>query len=117
MFPRILFFFLVAGIYSCSAPKQETIGKIPPTFVTDTVNFDSDDPAIWVHPTDPSQSLILGTDKDSIGALYVFNLQGKVIDSLVRRGIQRPNNVDVGYGLALGTTKMDFAVTGERLTS
>ena len=114
---RSFIFLLATSFLSCSAPKQETIGSIPPSFVTDTVNFDSDDPAIWVHPNDPSQSLILGTDKDSIGALYVFNLQGKVIDSLVRRGIQRPNNVDVGYGLKLGTTKMDFAVTGERLTS
>ena len=114
---RSFIFLLATSFLSCSAPKQETIGSISPSFVTDTVNFDSDDPAIWVHPTDPSQSLILGTDKDSIGALYVFNLQGKVIDSLVRRGIQRPNNVDVGYGLKLGTTKMDFAVTGERLTS
>ena len=71
-----------------------------------------------MHPSDPSKSLVIGTDKDSSGALYVFNLEGKVIDSLVRKGIQRPNNVDVGYGLTLADgSKVDFAVTGERLTS
>lgn len=32
----------------------------------------SDDPAIWVHPADPS--LIIGTDKD--GGLGVYTLDG-----------------------------------------
>jgi 3-phytase len=52
-----------------------------------------------------------------VGALYVFDLKGKVIDSLVRRDIQRPNNVDISYGLSLENDTVDFAVTGERLTS
>ncbi len=91
--------------------------KISPLYVTDPVNYDTDDPAIWINPVDASKSLIIGTDKDSIGALYVFDLQGKIIDSLVRRDIQRPNNVDLGYGLDMGSRQIDFAVTGERLTS
>ena len=40
-----------------------------------------------------------------------------MVDSLVSKAIQRPNNVDVGYGLALADGLTDFAVTGERLTS
>lgn len=88
-----------------------------PAFVTDSVSHDTDDPAIWINPHDPAKSLIIGTDKDAEGALYVFDLYGKAIDSLVVRGIQRPNNVDVGYGLDLGGRTVDFAVTGERMTS
>ncbi len=118
----ILIFSLFLGLlFSCSPVKEKeeiTQPKIAVSVITDTVSYDTDDPAIWMHPTDPSKSLIIGTDKDSLGALYVFNLEGKIVDSLVRKGIQRPNNVDVGYGLTLADgSKIDFAVTGERLTS
>ncbi|WP_200977811.1 phytase [Echinicola sp. 20G] len=113
---------ILAG--ACSAPSQQnenvtakSLDKVKPTYVTDQVNHDTDDPAIWINPTDPSQSLIVGTDKDADGALYVFNLKGKAIDSLTVRNIQRPNNVDIGYGLQLGDKTVDFAVTGERMTS
>jgi 3-phytase len=115
-FYLILFVFFVA----CSSVNEQLETSKDPivaAFTTDPVAYDTDDPAIWMHPTDPSKSLIIGTDKDSLGALYVFNLEGKVIDSLVRKDIQRPNNVDVGYGLALANGLTDFAVTGERLTS
>ncbi len=110
--------------FACSSPKTEitqetpaTEAKIKPRYVTGTLDHDSDDPAIWINPSDPAKSLIVGTDKDSLGGLYVFDLKGNIIDSLVRKGIQRPNNVDIGYGLTVGDRKIDFAVTGERLTS
>ncbi|MEB2777078.1 phytase [Algoriphagus sp. D3-2-R+10] len=107
---------------SCGGPvqqKEEIIGQrlVKPVYTTDSVIHDTDDPAIWVNPTDPSKSLMIGTDKDAEGALYVFDLKGKSIDSLIVRDIQRPNNVDVGYGLDLGDRTVDFAVTGERMTS
>lgn len=118
----ILIFSLFLGLlFSCKPLKEKeeiTQPKIAASVITDTVSYDTDDPAIWIHPSDPSKSLVIGTDKDSLGALYVFNLEGKIVDSLVRKGIQRPNNVDVGYGLSLAVgSKVDFAVTGERLTS
>ena len=118
-----LSFIAVAGSVACSSPSTEvsdqadSLQVVKPLYVTDPVTHDTDDPAIWINPSDPSKSLIVGTDKDSLGALYVFDLKGKVIDSLVRRDIQRPNNVDINYGLSLGTDTIDFAVTGERLTS
>jgi 3-phytase len=84
------------------------------TIVTDTVEYDTDDPAIWVHPTDPAQSLIVGTDKDSLGGLFVFNLDGKIVNKVA--GIRRPNNVDIEYGLMLGGKPVDIAVAAERQT-
>ncbi|GAB3516076.1 phytase [Emticicia fontis] len=89
---------------------------ISPVFVTDSVKKDSDDPAVWVNPTDPGKSLIVGTDKDQDGALYVFNLEGKVQEDKVVRGLKRPNNVDIEYGLKLKGVSTDIAVTTERLT-
>jgi 3-phytase len=49
------------------------------TLITDTVAYDTDDPAIWIHPNDADSSLIIGTDKDSLGSLYVFDLKGKIL--------------------------------------
>jgi myo-inositol-hexaphosphate 3-phosphohydrolase len=34
----------------------------------------ADDPAIWVHPSDPSRSVVIGNDKQ--GALEVYDLVG-----------------------------------------
>jgi len=70
----------------------------------------ADDPAIWLHPTDPARSLILGTDKQ--GALHVYTLDGhqrqRVSDGC------RPNNVDVLYGFRLGGRVVDLAVASVR---
>ncbi|WP_259013953.1 phytase [Emticicia fluvialis] len=89
---------------------------IAPVYVTDSVRRDSDDPAVWINPKDPGKSLILGTDKDQDGALYVFDLQGKVQEDKVVRGLKRPNNVDIEYGLVLNGVATDIAVTTERYT-
>ena len=89
---------------------------IKPLYVTEPVQFDTDDPAIWINPADSSQSLIIGTDKDENGGLYVFDLKGKIIKSKTVKGLKRPNNVDVAYGLVLGGRQIDIAVTAERMT-
>lgn len=88
--------------------------KLKPVYITDTTQHDTDDPAIWVHPTDPSKSLVIGTDKDENGALYVYDLQGKIVK--IVDGLKRPNNVDIEYGLMLNGKKTDIAIAAERLT-
>ncbi|UCS91687.1 phytase [Echinicola marina] len=111
---------IIAGACNGRSQSNEKVtvpNLVKPMYITDQVIHDTDDPAIWINPIDPGQSLIIGTDKDAEGALYVFDLKGKAIDSLIVRNIQRPNNVDVGYGLELGDRTVDFAVTGERMTS
>ena len=70
----------------------------------------ADDPAIWVHPSVPGSSLILGTDKQ--GALNVYNLDGSVRQT-VGEGTQ-PNNVDVLYGFQWGARLVDLAVATTR---
>jgi 3-phytase len=69
---------------------------------------DADDPAIWIHPTDPSQSLVIGVDKGSQpnGGLFTWNLDGTERQRLT---INRPNNVDVRYGMQLGGQMIDIA--------
>jgi len=89
---------------------------IKPVIVTQPVEFDTDDPAIWVNKADPAKSLVIGTDKNAEGALYVFDLNGKIVADKVVRGLKRPNNVDLAYGLMLNGKPTDVAITTERMT-
>lgn len=89
---------------------------VQPVIVSEKVQFDSDDPAIWINPLDASKSLVIGTDKATEGGLYVFDLQGKIQHNLVVKGLKRPNNVDVAYGLMLNGKATDIAITTERFT-
>jgi 3-phytase len=74
-----------------------------------------DDPAVWINRDDPAKSLVLGTMKVAApeGALAVFALDGTLRQ--LEQGIDRPNNVDVEYGLDLAGTPTDIAVLTERL--
>lgn len=87
---------------------------VKPRVVTQPVKHDSDDPAIWINRANPAESLILGTDKNTDGALYVFGLDGKIHADKVVRGIVRPNNVDVAYDVLVNGKKTDIAVVTER---
>lgn len=105
-----------AGLVAVAKPgkTEPAPGAIKPRVVTEPVKHDTDDPAIWINPADPAQSLILGTDKNADGALYVWGLDGKVHADKVVRGLVRPNNVDVAYGVMLNGKKTDIAVLTER---
>lgn len=107
---------ILVSLGSCANNKKNRINRITPVLVTEPVQYDTDDPAIWVNAEDPARSLIIGTDKNKDGALYVFDLDGKILKDKVVSGLQRPNNVDVEYGLFVGSDTLDIAVTGERLT-
>lgn len=86
---------------------------LSPTLYTQPVAHDADDPAIWVHPTQPAKSRIIGTDKEfATGGIYVFDLEGQIVQRITP--IDRPNNVDVETGFALNGRTVDLAVTTER---
>lgn len=101
------------SFFSCTSQKSKSDVANPavsPVVITEPVTQDSDDPAIWLHPTDRSQSIVLGTDKG--GYLFAFNLQGKKVDSV--RTAARANNVDVEYGFLLGSQSIDIAAVTDR---
>ncbi len=83
--------------------------------ITETVVHDTDDPAIWINPADASKSIVIGTDKDSDGGLYAFDLNGKIIRKI--SGLKRPNNVDLEYGFMLNGKPTDLAAVTERETN
>ena len=85
--------------------------EVTATVETDPVpsGGDADDPAIWVHPNDPSQSIVIGSDKES--GLGVYDLSGNQIQFV--SGIQ-PNNVDIRHDFPLGGQLVDLVVSSER---
>jgi len=105
--PLLLTFLTIA----CQSSAQNVV---KPVVITDAVRHDTDDPAIWINPKDPAQSLVIGTDKDQDGGLYVFDLKGKIVCEV--HDLKRPDNVDVAYGLTLAGKPTDIAVTTERFT-
>jgi 3-phytase len=104
---------LFCTLQSCKG-KLTPIAKnaLTPTIITEKTPHDTDDPAIWIHPTDASKSLIIGTDKEIGGGLYVYDLNGKIVTSFTN--MDRPNNVDIAYGFLLNGKKIDVAITTER---
>ena len=117
------FILMVAGatllLSGCGKQIQTSVihsSTIKPAVITEKVKHDTDDPAIWINKADPSKSLIIGTDKDDDGAIYVYDLDGKVIEEKTVRNIIRPNNVDVEYGIMLNGVATDIAVATERMT-
>lgn len=108
-------------IFRKPTPFYDSTTPLRPAVVTQKVIDDSDDPAIWIHPTSLDSSLIIGTDKNADrGGLFVFDLQGKILKEKSVLNMKRVNNVDVAYGLAYpnslsgGKGKTDIAVCTER---
>ena len=64
-----------------------------------------DDPAVWVHPTDKSRSLVLGNDKG--GGLETYDLDGSLVQRLAF-GTQFWGNVDVRQGVQIGGRTRDL---------
>lgn len=117
LFTIIIFGFVSTFFYGGCTKKQIDPNAIKPLVITEPTKHDTDDPAIWINSNDPSKSLIIGTDKDQDGALYVYDLDGKIIEEKTVRNLQRPNNVDVEYGFLLNETPTDILVTTERFTN
>jgi myo-inositol-hexaphosphate 3-phosphohydrolase len=63
----------------------------------------ADDTAIWLNPTDRSNSTVIGVDKVSGGGLSVYDLSGR---ELFFYPVERLNNVDIRYNVPLGTQRV-----------
>ena len=69
----------------------------------------ADDPAIWIHPTDPTKSLVLGTDKKA--GIGVYDLSGSQ-KQFLPAGL--PNNIDLRQSVTVGNWSGDLAVSSNR---
>ena len=119
-FKQLILLSLVALVVSCGdksgeADAPEALIRLVAQVETEPVasNEDAaDDPAIWINQANPSQSRILGTNKQQ--GLLVYNLLGLELQRIDRG---RLNNVDVRQNVALGDTQRDIAVATNRTHS
>lgn len=113
----ILTILLTSLLISCKSSHLAPLRKdgIKPAIITQATPHDTDDPSIWINPSDPTKSLVIGTDKDSDGGLYAYDLNGKIVAK--SETLKRPNNVDIAHGLMIGSKKVDIAITTERETN
>jgi 3-phytase len=96
------------------APKVEPskVALVHATMETEPVGHDgdaADDPAIWVHPTDPAKSAIIATDKK--GGMLVYDLSGKRLQYLPDG---KMNNVDLRGGFQLGGKTVTLIAASDR---
>ena len=124
MFSRLrnILFFSIAVVFSFQCKKNHNTippnGSVSATFETEPVeNSDdtADDPCVWIHPTDPSLSIIIGTDKDENSpGLRVYDVNGNQIYTTSN---EKANNVDIRYGMNLGGKSVDIVTTGLRVSN
>lgn len=95
-------------------PVLETPDALDDARASSALRGDSDDPAIWVHPSKPDQSLVIVTQKN--GGLLVLDLGGRIRQAFSPKDYEaiRYNNVDLVYGFPFGKEKADIAVVSDR---
>ena len=134
---------LPALAWSATPEIPSTVNTKPFASYDDApATVDADDPAIWVHPERPGDSLIIGTLKEA--GLVVYNLRGQVKqliappnlptilpqDPPTPAGVNtsppdpcaesagetfgRFNNVDVACNVRIGNHRLDLAVVTDR---
>jgi 3-phytase len=94
---------LTTTSFAVAAPPLEPVRAVAET----ASNFDdeaggdadADDPAIWVHPTRPADSVVVGALKN--GGLTVFDLRGRELQHVATPPGGRFNNVDITGNLAV----------------
>lgn len=93
----------VAPARGVSKPTHTALAAVE-TQAADAEGDTVDDPAIWVHPTDPAQSLVIGANhKES--TVEVYDLAGR---RLQRTEVRGTNNIDLRPGFPLGGNPVDL---------
>lgn len=110
---------MLAGTALAAEPQVVAVQPVIETTALPDNAFesDADDPAIWVHPTRPADSLVVTGVKD--GGMRVYDLAGRtmqVIDPAeTPQGTGRINNVDVAHGFLMPDgSRIDLAVASDR---
>ena len=105
----------VLGGAALAARADDPVLQVAATVETEPVPNSgdaADDPAIWVHPTDPAQSTIIGTDKK--GGIAVYDLAGRQLQYLADGNL---NNVDLRAGFPLGGQAVTLVTASNRSTN
>lgn len=121
MFTRLIgILIILPALTACHAARGRNdqpntpVAGVAATVETEpmkTSGDSADDATLWIDPSDPSQSLVIGTNKQR--GLVVYDLAGKEIQ-FVPDG--RMNNVDHRDGFPLGNKKISIVTASNRST-
>jgi 3-phytase len=99
---QIIFLLTVAGLSQAQV--------VHPVASTSQTPDSADDPSIWIHPTDASKSVIIGTDKSA--GIYVWDMNGNEVQHLPQG--TSCNNIDLRYDIQLGGQSVDIVAANLR---
>jgi len=110
---------IASALAITSCPSEFALDPEPPAEQTicprlrlPRVLRDADDCAIWVHPTRPEHTIVIGNDKSGRRkGLYVYDLEGRILQFVP---MEKPSNLDVEYGLRLGGRSVDVCAVVEK---
>ncbi len=114
---RLVLASLLLSVVSVAAPGFAADDPIAPapslreTVPVATTGDSMDDPAVWVHPTDPSRSLVLGNNKRA--ALETYDLAGNRVQRL-SDSVTFWGNVDVRQGVPVAGVVGDIVAVSHR---
>ncbi|HEY2909688.1 MAG TPA: phytase, partial [Gemmataceae bacterium] len=91
-------------------PPPATDLATPSQRLADPAIGDQDDMCVWIHPTEPSQSVVITSDKQA-NKLFVYTLDGKTIQSV---NVRHPGNIDTRKGFPLDGAKVDIIAVNLR---
>ena len=92
-----------------AAPRFPAVVAVAETAPVGSPGDAADDPAIWADPTNPANSLIIGTDKKA--GLNLYDMQGRVVQHLPDG---KMNNVDLREGFMLGGQPIVLVTASDR---
>lgn len=102
--------FVLATVLSPINPVEAI--TVSPSVETGPCQSDTqdvcDDSAIWIHPTDTSQSIVIGDDKH--GGIVTWGLNGNQIQYI--DGSKLMNNIDIRYNFPFNGNKLALVVVG-----
>lgn len=108
----LVVFLLLFSVFFSSGSSVAQSSLTPTKTYKDSTASNQDDMAVWIHPSDKSKSLIIGSDKAN-GNVYVYDLSGTTLQTVSDTGGQ-PGNIDVRYNFPLAGQLVDIVAFNDR---
>jgi myo-inositol-hexaphosphate 3-phosphohydrolase len=105
--------FNITGFRNLTAVFSQSVNTVavqPIASTNGAPSGEAEDVALWIHPTDPARSLVIGTYRT--GWVLVWSMQGVEVQRVNQNTSVK--YVDVRYGVALGADTVDVVAANLR---
>jgi len=104
--------FNITGFTNLTAVFSQSVNAVvvQPKASTSTTPGEAEDVAVWIHPTDLSRSLVVGSYRS--GGIIVWNLSGAEIQRIPQNTTVK--YVDVSYNVQFGIERADVVAANLR---